>query len=83
MKTIETSEFEAKCVQLMSEVSETGDVIVIAKNGLLGMNTQTSKAHAKGVMGKRVMPPILRSILLIIRLQIGDLTLCVTEETVP
>ena len=33
MKTINASEFKAKCLQLMSEVAETGDVIVITKNG--------------------------------------------------
>lgn len=33
MKTIKASEFKAKCLQLMSEVAESGDVIVITKNG--------------------------------------------------
>ena len=33
MKTIKASEFKAKCLQLMSEVAETGEVIVITKNG--------------------------------------------------
>jgi prevent-host-death family protein len=33
MKTINASDFEAKCSQLMSEVAETGDVIIITRNG--------------------------------------------------
>lgn len=33
MKTIKASEFKAKCLQLMNEVAESGDVIVITKNG--------------------------------------------------
>jgi prevent-host-death family protein len=33
MKTIKASEFKAKCLQLMDEVAESGDIIVITKNG--------------------------------------------------
>lgn len=33
MKTIKASEFKAKCLQLMNEVAESGDIIVITKNG--------------------------------------------------
>ena len=33
MKIIKASEFKAKCLQLMTEVAQTGDVIVITKNG--------------------------------------------------
>lgn len=33
MKTIKASGFKAKCLQLMNEVAETGDIIVITKNG--------------------------------------------------
>jgi len=32
-RTIETSEFEAKCLELMDEVAESGEEIVITKNG--------------------------------------------------
>ena len=32
-RTIKASEFKAKCLQLMDEVAETGDEIVITKNG--------------------------------------------------
>ena len=31
--TIKASEFKAKCLQLMNEVAETGETIVITKNG--------------------------------------------------
>lgn len=33
MQTIKASEFKAKCLHLMDEVSETGEEIVITKNG--------------------------------------------------
>ncbi|MGH8576676.1 MAG: type II toxin-antitoxin system Phd/YefM family antitoxin [Gammaproteobacteria bacterium] len=32
-RTIKASEFKAKCLQLMSEVAETGEIIVVTKNG--------------------------------------------------
>ncbi len=33
MKTIKAAEFKAKCLKLMDEVAETGETIVITKNG--------------------------------------------------
>jgi prevent-host-death family protein len=33
MKTIKASEFKAKCLHLMNEVADSGDSIVITKNG--------------------------------------------------
>jgi len=33
MRTIKASEFKAKCLKLMDEVAETGEPIVITKNG--------------------------------------------------
>ena len=33
MKTIKASEFKARCLQLMDEVSQTGQPLVITKNG--------------------------------------------------
>ena len=33
MKTIKAGEFKAKCLKLMDEVAETGQSIVITKNG--------------------------------------------------
>jgi len=33
MKTVKASEFKAKCLQIMDEVAESGNVIVITKNG--------------------------------------------------
>lgn len=32
-KTIKASEFKAKCLQLMEEIKQTGEEIVITKNG--------------------------------------------------
>ena len=33
MKTIKASEFKAKCLKLMDEVADTGQPLVITKNG--------------------------------------------------
>ncbi len=33
MKTIKASEFKAKCLHLMDEINQTGEEIVIKKNG--------------------------------------------------
>ena len=33
MKTIKASEFKAKCLKLMDEVAESGETLVITKNG--------------------------------------------------
>ncbi len=33
MKTIKASEFKAKCLKLMDQVAETGETLVITKNG--------------------------------------------------
>lgn len=33
MQTLKASEFKAKCLRLMDEVSKTGEEIVITKNG--------------------------------------------------
>lgn len=33
MQTVKASEFKAKCLHLMDEVAETGEDIVITKNG--------------------------------------------------
>lgn len=33
MQTIKASEFKAKCLHLMDEVNETGEEIIITKNG--------------------------------------------------
>ena len=33
MKTVKASEFKAKCLKLMDEVAETGEPIIITKNG--------------------------------------------------
>ncbi len=33
MKTVKASEFKAKCLSLMDEVAETGEGIIVTKNG--------------------------------------------------
>lgn len=33
MKTIKASEFKARCLKLMDEVADTGESIVVTKNG--------------------------------------------------
>jgi prevent-host-death family protein len=33
MRTLKASEFKAKCLKLMDEVAESGEAIVITKNG--------------------------------------------------
>ena len=33
MRTIKASEFKAKCLKLMDQVAETGETLVITKNG--------------------------------------------------
>ena len=34
MKTVEESEFEAKCLQIIGEVASTGEPVMITKNGV-------------------------------------------------
>ncbi len=34
MRTIESSEFKAKCLQIMEEVAATGEAVLITKNGV-------------------------------------------------
>jgi prevent-host-death family protein len=33
MKQIKASEFKAKCLRLLDEVAETGEVLIVTKNG--------------------------------------------------
>ena len=33
MRTCKASEFKAKCLQFMDDVAETGEVIIVTKNG--------------------------------------------------
>jgi len=33
MRTVKASEFKAKCLKIMDEVAETGEPVVITKNG--------------------------------------------------
>jgi len=41
MQTIKASEFKAKCLALMDQVKETGDEIVITKNGKARFNSHS------------------------------------------
>lgn len=34
MRTCKASEFKAKCLQLMDDVAETGETIIVTKNGI-------------------------------------------------
>ena len=34
MRTIKASEFKAKCLKIMDEVAETGEAVLITKNGV-------------------------------------------------
>lgn len=34
MRTIKASEFKAKCLKIMDEVAETGEHVIITKNGM-------------------------------------------------
>ena len=34
MRTIKASEFKAKCLKIMDEVAETGETVLITKNGV-------------------------------------------------
>ena len=34
MRTVKASEFKATCLRLMDEVAETGDPVIITKNGI-------------------------------------------------
>ena len=60
MTRVKASEFKAKCLQMMDEVAETGETIVVTKNGvpvaqlvpyreraesLIGMCAETIKSH--------------------------------------
>ena len=34
MRTMKASEFKAKCLKVMDEVAETGEVVLVTKNGV-------------------------------------------------
>ena len=51
MKTIKASEFKAKCLRLMDEVAETGQPLVITKNGKPVAQLRPVVTHAPTLAG--------------------------------
>ena len=51
MKMIKASEFKAKCLKLMDEVAETGETIVITKNGKEVAELHPAKKRVKSLFG--------------------------------
>ncbi len=51
MKTIKASEFKAKCLKLMDEVAETGEPLVITKNGRPVAELRPAKKRVKSLFG--------------------------------
>ena len=52
MQTIKASEFKAKCLRLMDEVNETGEEIVITKNGKPVSILRAYKERPKTLFGR-------------------------------
>lgn len=50
-KTIKASEFKAKCLQLMEEIKQTGEEIVITKNGVPVCKLVPVKHKSKTLFG--------------------------------
>ncbi|OGI48730.1 MAG: hypothetical protein A3E57_06035 [Candidatus Muproteobacteria bacterium RIFCSPHIGHO2_12_FULL_60_33] len=50
-KTIKVSEFKAKCLQLMEEIKQTGEEIVITKNGVPVCKLAPAKHKPKTLFG--------------------------------
>lgn len=51
MKQIKASEFKAKCLRLLDEVAETGEVLVITKNGQAVAEVGPAKKRPKTLFG--------------------------------
>jgi len=51
MKQIKASEFKAKCLRLLDEVAETGEVLVITKNGRAVAELGPIKKRPKSLFG--------------------------------
>ena len=51
MKTIKASEFKAKCLKLMDEVAESGETLVITKNGKPVAELSPVKGERKSLLG--------------------------------
>lgn len=50
-KTIKASEFKAKCLKLMDEVSSTGEPVVITKNGVPVVRVVPVRSKPKTLLG--------------------------------
>lgn len=51
MKQIKASEFKAKCLRLLDEVAESGEVLVITKNGRAVAEVGPAKKRPKTLFG--------------------------------
>ncbi len=51
MKTVKASEFKAKCLKLMDQVAETGETLVITKNGRPVAELRPIKKRVKTLFG--------------------------------
>ena len=50
-RTVKASEFKAKCLQLMDEVNETGEVLTITKNGKPVAQLFPAPEHRPSILG--------------------------------
>ncbi len=51
MKSIKASEFKAKCLKLMDQVAETGETLVITKNGRPVAELRPAKRRLESLFG--------------------------------
>lgn len=51
MKTMKASEFKAKCLKVMDEVAETGEPVVVTKNGVPVARLVPEKKPVKTLFG--------------------------------
>lgn len=51
MRTIKASEFKAKCLKLMDEVAESGEPLVITKNGRTIAQLSPLSRERRGIWG--------------------------------
>ncbi len=51
MKSIKASEFKAKCLKLMDQVAETGETLVITKNGNPVAELRPAKRRLESLFG--------------------------------
>jgi len=51
MKPIKASEFKAKCLKLMDQVAETGETLVITKNGHPVAELRPAKRRLESLFG--------------------------------